>query len=162
LSKQLHPDTSGKEGHADFVRLNESYSILGKESTRRQYDFNLKYNRYNPSYTYNSQNVQYKSQWEYEVRTAGGPWPPPQQKPNAFFGLLIALVFFGLGLLQVIFMLYSMKVRKIVALRHARIEYEYQQIRKAAHIRSNNRNAIKDLNSLEDLSKYLATDSSEY
>jgi len=102
---------------------------------------------------------QYRSQWEYEVRTAGGPWPPPQQKSNPYFGLIIALVFFGLGLLQVVFMLYSMKVRKAGALRSARIEYEYQQIRNAARIRTNNQFSIKDFNSIEDLDKYLTKDS---
>lgn len=100
----------------------------------------------------------YGSQWEYEVRTAGGPWPPPKQKPNAYFGLIIVLACFGLGLLQIIFMLYSMRVRKIVALRHARIEYEYQQIRNAARIKTNN---LKNLNSVEDLNKYLTEDSNE-
>lgn len=54
---QLHPDTSGKQDHADFVRLNEAYMILGKETTRRQYDFDLKYNRYRSSYIYNPQNM---------------------------------------------------------------------------------------------------------
>jgi len=56
-------------------------------------------------------------------------------------------------------MLYSMKVRKIGALRSARIEYEYQQIRNAAHIRANNQFSIKDFNSIEDLNKYLTKDS---
>ncbi|XP_012524194.1 dnaJ homolog subfamily C member 4 [Monomorium pharaonis] len=156
LSKQLHPDTSGKQGHSDFVRLNEAYKILGKENTRRQYDFYLKYNKYNPSYTSNPHNMRYGSQWEYEVRTAGGPWPPPPQKPNEYFGLLIALACFGLGLLQVSFMLYSIKVRKAVILRNTQIEYEYQQIRKAALVRHNNQYTIKDINSPEDLNEYLS------
>ncbi|GAB1866854.1 DnaJ-like protein 60 [Camponotus japonicus] len=97
LSKQLHPDTSGKHSHTDFVKLNEAYSILGKENTRRKYDLDLKYTKYNPSYTYNTQNRQYGSQWEYEVRAAGGPWPPPKQNPNAYFGHLIAFLFLTLG-----------------------------------------------------------------
>ncbi|TGZ38114.1 DnaJ-like protein 60 [Temnothorax longispinosus] len=197
LSKRLHPDTSGKQDHADFVKLNEAYTILGKESARRQYDFELKYCRYNPSYTYHSQSTcilrifafafpdlclllhvhveaknlmqlmqlpyccrQYGSQWEYEVRTAGGPWPPSQQKPNAFFGLLIALVFCGLGLLQLIFMFYTIKVRKIVTLRNARIENEYQQIRNSAHTRTN-QFVIKNINSAEDLNEYLTKDGNE-
>lgn len=103
---------------------------------------------------------QYGSQWEYEVRTAGGPWPPPQQKPNAYFGILIALACFGLGLLQVIFMFYSIKIRKTVILRNARIEYEYQQIRDLALIK-NNKYALKDLNSVEDFNEYLTKDSSK-
>lgn len=161
MSKQLHPDTSGKQGHADFVRLNEAYKILGKENTRRQYDFILKYDRYNPSYTHNSHDRQYGSQWEYEVRTAGGPWPPPQREPNAYFGLLIALACFGLGLFQFIFMFYSMKVRKIVILRNAQIEYEYQQIRDSALIKNSNHSALKDINSIEDLDEYLTKNNSE-
>ncbi|KAG5325921.1 DNJC4 protein, partial [Acromyrmex heyeri] len=163
LSKQLHPDTSGKQGHNDFVKLNEAYMILSKENTRRQYDFDLKYNKYNPSYVNNSQNTRYSSQWEYEVRTAGGPWPPPPpQTPNEYFGLLVALACIGLGLLQFVFMFYSMKVRKIVALRHTLIENKYKQIRKSAHIKAD-KFSIKDLNSEENFKKYLtAEDSSEY
>ncbi|XP_011632924.1 dnaJ-like protein 60 [Pogonomyrmex barbatus] len=159
LSKQLHPDTSGKQGHADFVRLNEAYSILGKESTRRQYDFDLKCNRYNPSYTYNSRNIYYRSQWEYEVRTAGGPWPPPPHKPNKYFGLLVAFTCFALGFLQIVFMFYSMSVRGRVNLRNAHIAYEYQRIRDAANTKSNL--AIKDLNSTENLNEYLSKDGSK-
>ncbi|XP_018402177.1 PREDICTED: dnaJ homolog subfamily C member 4-like [Cyphomyrmex costatus] len=158
LSKQLHPDTSGKQGHADFVRLNEAYMILGKENTRRLYDFDLKY-KFNPSHIYNSQNMQYSSQWEYEVRTAGGPWPPPPQQPNTNFGLLIALGCIGLGLLQLIFIFYSIKVRKIVALRNALIEHKYQQIRESVHIKAD-KFSIKDLNSEEDFKEYLTEDSS--
>lgn len=56
--RQLHPDTSGKQSYTDFVRLNEAYKILGKETTRHQYDFDLKYSRYNPSYMHNSQYTQ--------------------------------------------------------------------------------------------------------
>ncbi|XP_018051682.1 PREDICTED: dnaJ homolog subfamily C member 4-like [Atta colombica] len=161
LSKQLHPDTSGKQSHTDFIRLNEAYMILSKENTRRQYDFDLKYNKYNPSYVNNAQNTQYSSQWEYEVRTAGGPWPPPPpQTPNKYFGLLIALTFVGLGLLQLVFMLYSIKARKIT-LRHTLIENKYKQIRKSAHIKSN-KFSIKDLNTEENFNEYLtAEDSSE-
>ncbi|XP_011875952.1 PREDICTED: dnaJ-like protein 60 [Vollenhovia emeryi] len=160
LSKQLHPDTSGKQDHADFVRLNEAYKILGKENTRRQYDFDLKYSRCNPSYIYNSQNTQYGSQWEYEVRAAGGPWPPSQKKPDAHFGVLIALACFGLGLLQAVFMMYSINVRKTALLRNARIENEYQQIRDSAHIKTS-QFAIRDLNSLENLNEYLTQKNSK-
>ncbi|XP_012228667.1 dnaJ homolog subfamily C member 4-like [Linepithema humile] len=160
LSKQLHPDTSGKHSHADFVKLNEAYSILGKESTRRQYDFNLKCHKYSPSYTYTSQRMQYGSQWEYEVRTAGGPWPPPQQKPNAYFGLVIALLLFGLGLVPAFFMFHSMRVRNIVRLHDAQLEQEYQRIRGVARTKSNSL-VIENLNSIKDLNDYLARDNSE-
>lgn len=52
-------------------------------------------------------------------------------------------------------------MRKIVALRNARIEYEYQQIRNSARIRNNEQFSIKDLNSIEDLDKYLTKDRTE-
>ncbi|KAL0106031.1 hypothetical protein PUN28_016033 [Cardiocondyla obscurior] len=157
LSKKLHPDTSGKQGHTDFVKLNEAYTVLGKENTRRQYDLDLKYQKYQPSYTHNSQYAQYGSQWEYEVRSAGGPWPPPQQ-PKSQLGFIIAMICFGLGLLQFIVMLYSLKVRKFVILRNAQIENNYENIRNAERIKTNT-SAIKDLDSLEDLGKYLTEDS---
>ncbi|CAL1676993.1 unnamed protein product [Lasius platythorax] len=161
LSKQLHPDISGKHSHAEFVRLNEAYSILGKHNTRRQYDFDLKYTRYNPSYTYNSQNRQYGSQWEYEVRSAGGPWPPPQQEPNASFGRLMAFLFLGLGLVQMYFMFYSIQMRKIVIFRNNQLENEYQQTRYVAHNKSNDsRYVIENINSAEDLNEYLGRSSS--
>lgn len=165
LSKQLHPDTSGKHSHADFVKLNEAYSILGKESTRRQYDFNLKCYKCNPYYTHNTRKTQYESRWEYEIRTAGGPWPPPNQKPNEYFGLMIALFFLGLGLIPTFFMFHSMRVREIVRLRSVQFEREYQQIRDRAHLRnsneSNNRLIIENLNSLKDLDEYVAGENSK-
>ncbi|XP_070171554.1 dnaJ homolog subfamily C member 4 [Polyergus mexicanus] len=160
LSKQLHPDTSGKHSHADFVKLNEAYSILGKENTRRQYDLGLKYSKSNPSYTYNSQNSKYGSQWEYEVRTAGGPWPPPQQKPNTHFGRVMALLFLGLGLVHFIFMAYSIRMKKIVNPRNNELGNEYQQTRNVAHNKSNDsRHVTENINSVKDLDKFLDKDS---
>ncbi|XP_068115532.1 dnaJ homolog subfamily C member 4 isoform X2 [Hyperolius riggenbachi] len=40
LSKQCHPDTdlSNPLLHAQFVRINEAYNVLGKLSSRREYD----------------------------------------------------------------------------------------------------------------------------
>ncbi|KYQ58227.1 hypothetical protein ALC60_02647 [Trachymyrmex zeteki] len=96
---------------------------------------------------------QYSSQWEYEVRTAGGVWPPPPQKPNEYFGLLVALMCVGLGLLQFIYIYYT-KVKKIAALRNTLIENEYKQIRESARNKANEF-SINDLNSEEDLKKYL-------
>lgn len=49
---QLHPDICGKCGHVDFIKLNEAYSILGRESTRQEYDLKLQNNRCNFSYTH--------------------------------------------------------------------------------------------------------------
>lgn len=157
LSKQLHPDSSGKHSHADFVKLNEAYSILGKENTRRNYDLDLKYAKYNPSYTYNTQNRQYGSRWEYEVRTAGGPWPPPKQNPNAYFGQLIAFLIFTLGLVHFIFMFHSLKIRKILILQNSELENKYQKIRSIAHSKSNNNQYIvENINSAKEFSEYLA------
>ncbi|XP_070524736.1 uncharacterized protein [Cardiocondyla obscurior] len=144
-----------ERNQASFYQIVEK--ILGKENTRRQYDLDLKYQKYQPSYTHNSQYAQYGSQWEYEVRSAGGPWPPPQQ-PKSQLGFIIAMICFGLGLLQFIVMLYSLKVRKFVILRNAQIENNYENIRNAERIKTNT-SAIKDLDSLEDLGKYLTEDS---
>ncbi|XP_032677753.1 dnaJ homolog subfamily C member 4-like [Odontomachus brunneus] len=150
LSKQLHPDISGRCSHTDFVKLNEAYSILGKASTRRKYDEDLKY-KYDP-YMYNpSQNRQYKSQyqsqWEYEVRTAGGIWPPSStKKPNTSIGLAIALLFFGLGLFQLFFMMHSMKVRKLNQLRSMQLEHQYYHIQKEAHNRTSNTHQLNETN----------------
>lgn len=50
-----------------------------------------------------------------------------------------------------------MRVRKATFLRNAQIEDEYQQIRKSALAKSS-QFSIMDLNSLEDLDKYLTKD----
>jgi len=57
-------------------------------------------------------------------------------------------------------MFHSMRVRKIVRLRNALLEDEYQRIRRTAHIKSSHL-AIENLNSLEDRKEYLAKDNSE-
>ncbi|EZA52846.1 hypothetical protein DMN91_012045 [Ooceraea biroi] len=160
LSKQLHPDVCGKHSHVEFTKLNEAYSTLGKESTRREYDFNLKYSRYNPS-THTAWNRQYGSQWEYEVRRAGGPWPPPPNvKPSGYFGLIISLLFLGLGMTQIFFMFHSWRVSRLTILQNDRVKMKYQQIRDAAQARHNDqRRTIQDLNSVEDLEEYLAENS---
>lgn len=102
---------------------------------------------------------QYGSRWEYEVRTAGGPWPPPQQNPNAYFGHLMAFLFLTLGLIHFIFMYHSLKVRKLLALQNNELENEYQEIRKIAHSKSNNQYIIENINSAKEFSKYLAKSS---
>ena len=39
----MHPDVKGKESHSEFVKINEAYNVLSKESLRRQYDINLEH-----------------------------------------------------------------------------------------------------------------------
>ena len=34
----MHPDTSKKSNHADFVKVLEAYQVLSKEYTRKEYD----------------------------------------------------------------------------------------------------------------------------
>ncbi|KZC05042.1 DnaJ like protein subfamily C member 4 [Dufourea novaeangliae] len=43
LSKKMHPDNSSEGNHADFVKINEAYTILSKKHTRRDYDMSLKH-----------------------------------------------------------------------------------------------------------------------
>ncbi|XP_065337967.1 dnaJ-like protein 60 isoform X2 [Cloeon dipterum] len=53
LSKEHHPDASSssdKQNHANFVKINEAYSILSKPILRREYDVQLKM-RQIPVYT---------------------------------------------------------------------------------------------------------------
>lgn len=103
---------------------------------------------------------QYGSRWEYEVRTAGGPWPPPQQKPNAHFGRVMAFLFLGLGLVHFIFMVYSIRMKKIVNLRNNELENEYQQTRNVAYNKSNDSQyVIENINSAKDLNEFLDKDS---
>lgn len=44
LSKVHHPDAASSDTstHADFVKINEAYSILSKPETRREYDISLR------------------------------------------------------------------------------------------------------------------------
>ncbi|XP_011145860.1 dnaJ homolog subfamily C member 4-like [Harpegnathos saltator] len=160
LSKQLHPDTSGRYSHTDFVKLNEAYSVLGKANTRRRYDQSLdmmKYT-YNP-YTHDySHNRQYGSRWEYEVRTAGGQWPPPEQKSKPAIGLVIALLFFGMGLFQLFFMLHSMKVRKLNQLRSMRLEHQYKKMQRVVYNQKNNIDQLDATN----FDKFVTEDNSKY
>lgn len=45
LSKEVHPDMNpdDPDTHHKFVRLNEAYTVLSKQSTRREYDVNMQY-----------------------------------------------------------------------------------------------------------------------
>lgn len=99
----------------------------------------------------------YGSQWEYEVRTAGGPWPPPQQKSNAIFGLIVALLFLGVGFLQVIFHLHTMRMRKIRNA-HNSLEREYQRVRYGAHTKSNQFIIDNFEDFIKDRNEYLISD----
>lgn len=38
----MHPDTSKKSNHAEFVKVNEAYKVLSKEHTRKQYDMEMR------------------------------------------------------------------------------------------------------------------------
>lgn len=98
----------------------------------------------------------YTSRWEYEVRKAGRPWPPPNQKSNGNLGLVVALLFFGLGMFQLFFLLHSMKVRKLMLLRNIQIEREYQRTRMQAKKKS-----IHELETATDLNEYLTEDNSQ-
>ncbi|XP_076753370.1 dnaJ homolog subfamily C member 4 [Xylocopa sonorina] len=42
LSKEMHPDSGTKGCHADFVKINEAYTVLSKKETRDLYDAQLK------------------------------------------------------------------------------------------------------------------------
>lgn len=101
---------------------------------------------------------QYKSQWEYEVRTAGGPWPPPPtQKPNTSIGPAIAFLFFGFGLFQLFFILHSMKVRRLNQLQSTRLEHQYQHVRKVACNQTSNIHQLDETN----INEVLIEDNSE-
>ncbi|VDM30389.1 unnamed protein product [Hydatigera taeniaeformis] len=46
LSKKYHPDVAGDNPdlRSRFVEINEAFAVLGKESTRKEYDFQCKIN----------------------------------------------------------------------------------------------------------------------
>lgn len=88
LSKEVHPDAAGKGSHADFIKINEAYSVLGKESTRYKYDMSLRrpYAPTSPAGVYRSTYNTYE-----DLRKAYG-FPDPRQtytgersKSNSFF-----------------------------------------------------------------------------
>lgn len=48
---QMHPDTSGRDSHAEFVEINQAYLVLSKKYSRNRYDISLQYNTpTNPQY----------------------------------------------------------------------------------------------------------------
>ncbi|KAF7991357.1 hypothetical protein HCN44_002919 [Aphidius gifuensis] len=51
LSKQMHPDTSNKKDHDEFVKITQAYNILSKEESKKNYDLNLQQQDSNPYYT---------------------------------------------------------------------------------------------------------------
>lgn len=67
LSKEMHPD-SDKGNHAEFVKLNQAYSILSRSESRHSYDINL---RYQENTSHSSGRPQ-----EYDFDF------PPKQKPS--------------------------------------------------------------------------------
>ncbi|KAK9761077.1 hypothetical protein K7432_014286 [Basidiobolus ranarum] len=44
LSKKFHPDVNlnSEEAHASFLRINEAYSVLGNENSRKDYDRSIR------------------------------------------------------------------------------------------------------------------------
>ncbi|KAG7199255.1 hypothetical protein KM043_018121 [Ampulex compressa] len=104
LSKKMHPDTSGKESHADFVKLNEAYSVLSKERTRKLYDENLKYYgmdynspRSNIHYHHYYENV-YTSRAQWEARMSSRPWSSPKSQPYNIDGLYLCFIIMVVGI----------------------------------------------------------------
>lgn len=102
----------------------------------------------------------YESQWEYEVRTAGGPWPPPQQKPHVGFGLIVACLLLSIGILQFIFNLYIMRIRRITNV-HNSLEHDYRRVRHGAHTRSNQFTIDNLEEVLKEQNEYLISDCSD-
>src|SRR3954470_10751923 len=57
LSKKYHPDANigDKTASSKFIRINEAYSTLSKEQSRREYDQSIRHQLNNkPSNSYNS------------------------------------------------------------------------------------------------------------
>ncbi|GBC04473.1 hypothetical protein RclHR1_00570029 [Rhizophagus clarus] len=70
LSKKYHPDAniSDKTATSKFIRINEAYSILSKEQSRREYDQSIRHQLNNrPSKSHNS----YRSRVRYHGNNAG-------------------------------------------------------------------------------------------
>lgn len=61
LSKELHPDKhqNSSKNHAEFVKLNEAYSVLSRPDKRRDYDIKLRYRFYENSNSYHHQENRY-------------------------------------------------------------------------------------------------------
>jgi curved DNA-binding protein CbpA len=70
LSKKYHPDANigDKTASSKFVRINEAYSILSKEQSRREYDYSIRHQlNKKPSNSYNS----YRPHTRYRGNNAG-------------------------------------------------------------------------------------------
>ncbi|CAB4391806.1 unnamed protein product [Rhizophagus irregularis] len=65
LSKKYHPDANigDKKAASKFIRINEAYSILSKEQSRREYDQSIRHqlnNKPSNSYNYNRPHVRHR------------------------------------------------------------------------------------------------------
>ncbi|CAF0774010.1 unnamed protein product [Rotaria sp. Silwood1] len=97
LSKEYHPDLNAadKSLHEKFVKINEAFSILSKESTRTTYDQSLNFISRSPYQSYSRQsssdwsNINYTSRSTNQRRTntTESTWNTPHYD-KAFYDML--------------------------------------------------------------------------
>lgn len=75
LSKEMHPDATGNKNHADFVKINEAYSVLSKHRTKQQYDMNLRKSHVHRA----SSSADKNSYYSYDDLRAAYGFPDPKK-----------------------------------------------------------------------------------
>ncbi|XP_076247426.1 uncharacterized protein LOC143187218 isoform X2 [Calliopsis andreniformis] len=91
-SPQMHPDSgSGKGDHADFVKINEAYTVLSKKSKRHEYDMHL--NTYN-SYSNSFQHHNYHEPRAYDFQR-NDKSAPIKYTTTRIVLMCVALIIFG-------------------------------------------------------------------
>lgn len=133
LSKKWHPDIIGDKGHDKFVKLQEAYNVLSKESTRREYDVNLKYQTYNsyssqrvrPEYPPRSERV-YRSHREWEEHMARGNWTPGKSTSGDFNARRLNMVVWFTVVWMLLAILQFGVLNSRMAANRRNLQYEYQ------------------------------------
>lgn len=107
-SKKLHPDSdpSNPSLHSQFVKLNEAYTVLSKEGTRKDYDFGLRhYQSFRPSsgYTHKpssaetAKNVHYWEQFRNTEDYSEEGWQKKRKKNLRLVGYCIIAMLLSIG-----------------------------------------------------------------
>ncbi|CAK9802409.1 DnaJ homolog subfamily C member 4 [Anthophora quadrimaculata] len=133
MSKDLHPDNSSKGNHADFVKINEAYSVLSKAKTRHYYDMDLKYNS-NNNRSSSSENNGYHNtfkQWEmYEMYYEQNKKPPSREDRKEATKLCAMIVILGVLVHAAIVVQWSICNKHVALTKSAKLQFDYEQQKK--------------------------------
>lgn len=134
MSKDFHPDSNSKGNHANFVKINEAYSVLSKAKTRRYYDMDLKYNSNNNNNSSSSENNGYHNtfkQWKtyemYYEQNKKSPSIEDRKKAIRFCATMVILGVLGHAAIVV---KWSEHNKRVALEKSAKLQFDYEQHKK--------------------------------